>query len=375
MGLALPFGDVPPFRYLLLDDESDDETLGLCLDIHGLFVDPPGPELVRITLSGCEPEGVLRDALDSPVPVRLGDVYVDAGDEPGQGWPLRDVTVLGRVDGLADVAVEARLHDFYQPPCCPPNVAEFRLWEDGGSAMGTCSGIDGLFVQRLPAPSGPMTLYGVEPRNKLRRLLGKGTPVPIGRTHVVFLDRQGNHFYPSWYTMLDVRSAVPSKAGDGLVDLVVANGVSDHPPRTARSIWDMWFAGGPREKNLWAGYGLEGREAWLAAALSRPRTGPEQGPGQTFHIDGRFVTDEMGFYCALGEAVNGPGGYFGWNWQAIRDCLSGGFGARPPFTLVWHDSDVARAHLRLEAERAISRRDPFAEWVDLIRAHVTLELA
>jgi RNAse (barnase) inhibitor barstar len=57
------------------------------------------------------------------------------------------------------------------------------------------------------------------------------------------------------------------------------------------------------------------------------------------------VTDRPGFYCAIGEAVNGPGGYFGANLDALRDCLRGGFGATAPFHLVWHASTVARTSL------------------------------
>jgi hypothetical protein len=30
-----------------------------------------------------------------------------------------------------------------------------------------------------------------------------------------------------------------------------------------------------------------------------------------YHLDGRYVTDDDGFYRAIGEAVNGPGGWFG----------------------------------------------------------------
>lgn len=45
------------------------------------------------------------------------------------------------------------------------------------------------------------------------------------------------------------------------------------------------------------------------------------------------------------KAINGPGGYFGWNLNALDDCLRGGFGARAPFTLVWSDSQVARQSL------------------------------
>ncbi|MFB9889103.1 barstar family protein [Planobispora takensis] len=52
-----------------------------------------------------------------------------------------------------------------------------------------------------------------------------------------------------------------------------------------------------------------------------------------------------GFSCALGEAVNGPGGYFGWNLDAPADCLRGGWAAAAPFHLIWHHAQVARRHL------------------------------
>jgi RNAse (barnase) inhibitor barstar len=57
------------------------------------------------------------------------------------------------------------------------------------------------------------------------------------------------------------------------------------------------------------------------------------------------------FYCAIGEAVNGPGGYFGWNLDALKDCLRGGWGAAPPFTLEWQYAEVARS--RLVEHRAV----------------------
>ncbi|WP_372446956.1 barstar family protein [Nocardia goodfellowii] len=62
-------------------------------------------------------------------------------------------------------------------------------------------------------------------------------------------------------------------------------------------------------------------------------------------MDGQAVTDIASFYCALGEAINGPGGYFGWNLDALWDCLRGGWGASSPFTLEWLHSDVAQEHL------------------------------
>ncbi|MFK0261884.1 barstar family protein [Streptomyces angustmyceticus] len=44
-------------------------------------------------------------------------------------------------------------------------------------------------------------------------------------------------------------------------------------------------------------------------------------------------------------ALVGPGGYFGREWNAFKDCLGGGFGVAPPFPVIWHDAEVARRAL------------------------------
>ncbi|MFJ6822971.1 barstar family protein [Streptomyces niveus] len=62
-------------------------------------------------------------------------------------------------------------------------------------------------------------------------------------------------------------------------------------------------------------------------------------------MDGRNITDRAGLYCAIGEALRGPGGYFGSTLDALRDCLRGGFGLTPPFTLNWQSVNTARTHL------------------------------
>jgi hypothetical protein len=64
--------------------------------------------------------------------------------------------------------------------------------------------------------------------------------------------------------------------------------------------------------------------------------------------EGAHVTDITSYYCALGEAVDGPGGYFGWNLDALAVCLRGGFGATPPFTVL--EPEVP--HVREVFERA-----------------------
>jgi RNAse (barnase) inhibitor barstar len=54
-------------------------------------------------------------------------------------------------------------------------------------------------------------------------------------------------------------------------------------------------------------------------------------------LDSSKITDIPSFHIALGEAVNGPGGYYGACLDALEDCLCGRFGLIPPFRLVIPD--------------------------------------
>jgi RNAse (barnase) inhibitor barstar len=66
-----------------------------------------------------------------------------------------------------------------------------------------------------------------------------------------------------------------------------------------------------------------------------------------FRIDGRKVKSINDFYREIGRAVNGPGGYFGRNLDALADCLRGGFGTPEdrPFEFEWRHSALSRQHL------------------------------
>ncbi|WP_458318615.1 barstar family protein [Mycolicibacterium brisbanense] len=47
---------------------------------------------------------------------------------------------------------------------------------------------------------------------------------------------------------------------------------------------------------------------------------------KTYRIDGAAVTSKADLFTEIGRAVNGDGGYFGSNFDALADCLRGGFG-------------------------------------------------
>jgi RNAse (barnase) inhibitor barstar len=64
-------------------------------------------------------------------------------------------------------------------------------------------------------------------------------------------------------------------------------------------------------------------------------------------VDGGLVGSLEDFWRVMGEAVNGPGGYFGQNLDAFNDCLSGGFGTPDDggFVVEWRDHEVSRRNL------------------------------
>lgn len=66
-----------------------------------------------------------------------------------------------------------------------------------------------------------------------------------------------------------------------------------------------------------------------------------------FRIDGRKIKSVNDFYRQIGSSVNGPGGYFGRNLDALADCLRGGFGTPDHryFEFEWQHSAQSRHFL------------------------------
>lgn len=67
---------------------------------------------------------------------------------------------------------------------------------------------------------------------------------------------------------------------------------------------------------------------------------------KTYTVRGSRIRSRTDLFTELGHAVNGTGGYFGKNLDALADCLGGGFGTpeNAPFRFVLTDSaDVKEA--------------------------------
>ncbi|GAA1376447.1 hypothetical protein GCM10009661_44620 [Catellatospora chokoriensis] len=370
-------------RWQLLDEYTGslgdpDRIVAHCSDVQGLFVDPPPRRYEQYTLLGCRPTGRLAAAIGrNGYGNSLGNIVLDSKHDPDRTLPpgcdcattrcscmeeLLDVTVLGcrpsaHGDGLVDIDLKGLVR--HEPRYTGRTLAQrpdaigFHMTSpDDDDDLGECLDISGLFVERPDPSYPPAILVGCRPEPPLHTALAAlagGGSARRRRVTASLLAVEADGTVVSTLSrgiFAMVTGVRPSSIGGGLVDVMFDGPVAEPLPARAREIWDLWHAGGPAERNAWAGYDRALRHEWAGAALAhhRRRTS-DRAAQQVYHLDGRFVTDLDGFYCAIGEAVNGPGGYFGWNLDALHDCLTGGWGARTPFTLVWHDAQVAKRHL------------------------------
>ena len=156
----------------------------------------------------------------------------------------------------------------------------------------------------------------------------------------------GEYYVASAAVDLPKGGHLPGSAN--LIDLNVDGYLNWLPRREAKAIWGSWAEARPDRKGLWVNLPLGSREAWLEVAGLYAQTEDQSNQSRVDTIDlpdyfmnGAHVEDLASFFCALGEAINGPGGYYGWNMAALADLLKSDSRSRAPFTLHWSDFDVA----------------------------------
>ncbi|MEV0902605.1 barstar family protein [Actinoplanes sp. NPDC049802] len=338
-------------RWLLEDEFSDDlpETepsrpVGVCAEVDGLFADLPDPGLERFALVDCDPEPGLRG--------RLGEVCLEAslhGQAPHGTW-LRDVTVAGAGDGRVELTGRVHAEHHLRPVRAMPAVSVdgFRLCLPDDTTLARCRAVEGVYRSRPELEPPSVRLIGFRPEPWFRELLADWRPgnlrITASLSGRAADGRALRTLEPGVFA--DVAAVRPSPLGPDLFDVDLDGGMVDPIPARARPLWDDWLEHRPTTPGTWRDLDTGMRHEWLRLALADHRHDIADRPaGTVYHLDGRHVTDVNGFYCALGEAVNGPGGYFGWNLDAVDDCLNGCWGATTPFRLEWSHFPVARTSL------------------------------
>ncbi|KAF0847343.1 barstar family protein [Nocardia caishijiensis] len=174
---------------------------------------------------------------------------------------------------------------------------------------------------------GPMLRASVE---SMRR------PADLGDLDLDVLDEAGNTIGRYW-----VGAVALTDAEDHGPSFSMTGWVSRLPHRSADAAWDRLRRGRLTLAGQWVGLTQAEREGWLEVAMRYERHLPPKPPPCVITVNGGDITDLAGFYCAIGEAANGPGGYFGANFMALRECARD----RPGLTVRWRDSDASARHL------------------------------
>ncbi|MEW2070311.1 barstar family protein [Streptomyces sp. NPDC007346] len=315
-----------------LTDRGRGHVWGVCAEAEGLFGEP---RRATYELFGWAPDGA---EVRGWAGARVWLVPEDRALGP---WLLEDAESLGQHPGT-DGLVLTGLDDYEGPP--EGYRGPVRL-HDGYRWLGSCQEFACLLPPERTEP--PLVLRGLAPGDRLRRALATGTRRALDLDEA-WLEIRDDRGEPLTDRMLrpQVRTWQPSPHGTDLVDLEL-DGYLAPVPGYARPIWERWLAGPPDIAGAWAGLGTRRRGAWLDLVRERgcQLDHQDRQAGHTYELDGRHITDEPGLYLALGEAVNGPGGYFGGCLGALADCLRGNFGCTAPATLVWRDAATAREHL------------------------------
>ncbi|MGW3986243.1 barstar family protein [Streptomyces sp. NPDC004830] len=339
-------------RYALTDT-ANGHVWGVCSEAEGLFAEPPRG---TYELFGWVPEGA---GAVGWVGTRVWLVPEDATCEP---WLLEDVESRGRHPGT-DGLVLTGLDDDAGPPDGyrgRVRVHDEQRW------LGSCREFARILPADAPAPR--LVLRGLAPSDRLARALEAGTRRALDLDQA-WLEVRDDRGAPLGGRLLHprVRGWTVSSQGRRLVDLELDGAFVPVPPH-ARPLWERWLAGPPDAPGAWAGLGTRQRDAWLELVRDRGcRHGTVDRPaGQAYRLDGRHITDEPGLYLALGEAVNGPGGYFGACLDALVDCLRGGFGHTSPATLHWEHAEVARGRLSHRLTPQGEPRDVFAAVLEIL---------
>jgi RNAse (barnase) inhibitor barstar len=318
-------------RYTLTDTESG-HVWGVCAEVEGLFREP---RRGTYELFGWVPdEAEVRGWVGSRV-------WLVPEDRTLGAWLLEDAESLGQYPGT-DGLVLTGVDDYEGPP--EGHRAPVRL-HDGDRWLGSCR----EFARVLPTEdaSPPLVLRGLAPGDRLRRVLTMGTrrALDLEEAWLEIRDDRGEPFTDRLLRP-KVRTWCPSSRGTDLIDLELDADLAP-VPEYAQPVWERWFAGPPDTSGAWAALDTRQRGAWLDLVRERGcrLKHPDRPAGHAYELCGQHITDEPGLYLALGEAVNGPGGYFGGCLDALVDCLRGNFGYTAPATLLWRDAATAREHL------------------------------
>lgn len=207
--------------------------------------------------------------------------------------------------------------------------------EDSRESILTAADVSGFFVEGDDTKSGTVTLTGAVLSKPCTRRVVEDVELEV-------LDTRGTPI--GWYFIGRVKLPEHADAAQE-TDLQTSFYGNASPYPHAGEIWRRWSAGPPAVAGEWRKYPPEKRPSWLHvvqnAWFTAGRDAARYTSAARYSIDGADITDRDSLYCALGESINGPGGYIGSNLDALHDCLSHRPEGGSDFQLVWENFAIS----------------------------------
>jgi hypothetical protein len=216
----------------------------------------------------------------------------------------------------------------------------YRLIEDESQVVVlTAADVGGFFADGSEAGE-PVRLFGASRVNEaLRR---------YGDIELQVLNRGGGvigAYYIGDVRVIESQPSVMSGRSD--VDLSFEGYYV--PFKHAGPLWRKWASAPPASVGEWKGLPVSWRPSWLhvvqKAWFQAGRSAVPERWAPQYLLEGSDIVDLSSFYCALGEAVNGPGGYLGSGLDALEDCLRLKNADDCESVLIWNDAATATGGL------------------------------
>jgi RNAse (barnase) inhibitor barstar len=160
--------------------------------------------------------------------------------------------------------------------------------------------------------------------------------------YIYFIDKQNNIKLEYFFFNLEINQIQDLENGYYNLDL---NCNLYEASQGVREVCEMRINNELTEYNLWRKLKKESRQGWLEVAINLQSNIIDRA-NLIVEINGDLIDDTDSFYCVIGESINGPGGYFGRNLDALHDCFRGEFGVKLPFTIKWKNHLQSKKYLK-----------------------------
>ncbi|WP_033403862.1 barstar family protein [Paenibacillus fonticola] len=212
--------------------------------------------------------------------------------------------------------------------------------------IGFCKGIKGLSGEIYS--EGDLSFHKIELKEfvfckEFKEYMNKRKESINRLVHICIIDKNSSPIGKFLFSIFDDIRYHKTGFPESKTDIILRGSLKEVLAHKELEIWNMWRISQPLRKNEWSSLSEDERRAWLKVVTNYNinKSNCYETEEIIFHLDGTYVTDYPSFFCALGEAINGPGGYYGFDVCSLIDCVHGGFGATAPFTLIWKNHLVA----------------------------------